>query len=71
MSQQTQRRSFAVFMFLALALGAAFLVGSLLGAAEGFDDPDKGDPYVKGVVLTALSGALGTVLTLLGSSSRA
>ena len=38
---------------------------ALLYAAGDFQDP-SGDAYVKGVILTALAGALGTVLTLLG-----
>ena len=38
---------------------------ALLKAAGDFQDP-TGDAYVKGVILTALSGALGTILTLIG-----
>lgn len=65
MKQQTQRRLFAAFMFFVLAMGAAWLVSSMLSTIEDFKNP-QGDAYVKGVILTALSGALGTVLTLLG-----
>ena len=65
MKQQTQRRLFAVIMFLVLSLGVVGLVCALLYAARDFQDP-SGDAYVKGVILTALAGALGTVLTLLG-----
>ncbi len=65
MKQQTQRRLFAAFMFFALSVGVGGLVWALLDIAGDFQDPN-GDAYVKGVILTALAGALGTLLTLLG-----
>ena len=52
-------------MFVVLTIGAAGLVFALLTAASAFHEPG-GDAYVKGVILTALSGALGSVLTLIG-----
>ena len=46
-------------------MGATALGWALLEVAERFQDPN-GDAYVKGVVLTAFSGALGSILTLMG-----
>ena len=66
MNQQTQRRLFAAFMFVTLSAGGIILVFQLVGTADTFQESENGNDYVKGVILTALSGALGSILTLLG-----
>lgn len=65
MRPQTQRRAIVFAMFLVLLLAGGWLAQELVQAAKTPTTPNEGD-YAKGVVLTALSGALGSVLTLLG-----
>ena len=61
---QTQRRGIAIAMFGVLILAGWWLIETLIEAAKGISADN--DAYAKGVVLTALSGALGSILTLVG-----
>ena len=59
---QAQRRLIVGGMFVILVGAGGWLVDSLLEAANSPSD----DKYAQGVVMTALSGAIGSVLTLVG-----
>ena len=63
MRPQTQRRLIVAGMFVILVIAGGWITHSLVQAAKS---TETGDDYAKGVVLTALSGALGSLLTLLG-----
>ena len=61
-SAQTQRRIIIMVIFFVLLLSIGWLIKILIGSSP---DIAKEDAYVQGVILTALTGAIGTGLALL------
>ena len=59
---QTARRRAAMCMFFALMIGVAILVAVLIISAKNLPD----DQFVGGIILTAIAGAIGSFLSLIG-----
>jgi hypothetical protein len=59
---QTARRKTAMWMFVILVFGVVILVAVLVGSTRFLPDDD----FVRGIILTAIAGAIGSYLTLIG-----
>ena len=60
--QQTARRRAAMWMFATLILGVVGLVVALIFAVPALPDDD----FVRGIVLTAIAGAISSFLSFTG-----
>lgn len=59
---QTARRRAAMWMFGVLVFGVGVLVFALIVAVPALPDDD----FVKGIILTAIAGAISAFLSLIG-----
>ena len=59
---QTARRRAAMWMFGILIIGVAILVAALVGSTNYLPDND----FIRGIILTAIAGAIGAFLSLIG-----
>ena len=59
---QTARRRAAMWMFGILMIGVAILVAALVGSTNYLPDDD----FIRGIILTAIAGAIGAFLSLIG-----
>lgn len=62
-NHQTARRRVAVGMFIVLVLGVGGLVFALIASVSFLPE---GDDFVRGIVLTAIAGAISAFLSLIG-----
>lgn len=60
---QTARRRTAMWMFGILVLGVGLLVVALIVCVPALPDDDD---FVKGIILTAIAGAISAFLSLIG-----
>ncbi len=60
---QTARRRAAMWMFVILVVGVGALVAALIFCIPALPDDDD---FVKGIILTAIAGAISAFLSLIG-----
>ena len=59
---QTARRRAAMWMFGILMIGVGVLVAALVGSTNYLPNDD----FIRGIILTAIAGAIGAFLSLIG-----
>ena len=62
-AQQSARRRAAMWMFCILSAGVCLLIGALIVAAHFLPEDDD---FVRGIILTAIAGAISSFLSFIG-----